>query len=193
MSLSLSCRCNETHWTLSEAAPARHLVCYCIDCQSFARHLGQAEILDENGGTHLVQTVPAHLHILRGEENLRALRLSPKGLLRWYTACCNTPVANTLPKSTLPFVGLIIPKDQVAAHSAEIGPVKGRVNTQITKGKVKEKGMEAAGVLVLGRAIGAKLSGRTASPFFDETGAPIREPKVLSLAERNAARGMQVG
>ena len=141
-------------------------------------------MLDDNGGTHICQTVPGHLHIVRGQDQIRALRLSPRGLIRWYAGCCNTPLANTLPKTTLPFVGLIAP-----VPGEDFGEVKGRVNTQRTRGAVKEFGFEASGATLIARAIGAFFTSKTASPFFDSDGAPIVVPTVLSLAERNAARG----
>ncbi|WP_425070924.1 DUF6151 family protein [Sagittula sp. S175] len=177
----LSCSCGKTNWSLSAQAPGRHIVCYCKDCQAFARHTGHPEILAPHGGTHIWQTTPDGLHFTSGAD-LNCLRLSPRGLLRWYAACCGSPIANTLPKPTIPFIGAIVP-----APAECLGPPKGRVNTDSTRGAVKEKGFEAAGATLIGRAIGAFFRQKTQSPFFTEEGTPMRDPKVLTLAERNAA------
>ncbi len=80
MSNDLSCSCGDMVWSLSDAAPGRHIVCYCADCQGFARHLGKLDLLNAAGGTHIFQTVPEHLQIKRGAEALKVLRLSEKGL-----------------------------------------------------------------------------------------------------------------
>ncbi|WP_349537035.1 DUF6151 family protein [Sagittula sp. NFXS13] len=179
----ISCSCHAMTWSLSDSAPGRHVVCYCTDCQSFARHLGHTEIFAPHNGTHIWQTVPEALQITGGLEHLRALRLSPKGLVRWYAGCCGTPIANTLAKPTVPFVGAILP-----APGDGFGPVKGHVNTAITRGAVKERGLHAAGGTILLRAVGALLRQKTRGSFFDEAGRPVRDPQVLTVAERTAAR-----
>lgn len=181
---TLSCTCQKTAWSISGATPGRHVVCYCADCQSFARHLKHSDMLAPHGGTHIWQTVPGGVHITRGAENLACLRLSPKGMNRWYAACCDTPVGNTLQKATPPFVGLILP-----APGDGFGPVKARVNTVSTRGAIKEHGFEAAGLTVILRAIGAYFTQKARGPFFDAEGRPPVEPRILSVSERNAARG----
>lgn len=179
----LSCSCGQTRWTLSDTVPGRHIVCYCKDCQSFARHLDRADMLAEHGGTHLWQTVPEALKITQGAEHLTCLRLGPKGLLRWYAACCGTPIANTLPKPTLPFVGAVLP-----APAEGFGKVQARVMTEATRGAVKQKGFEATGATIILRALGAWMRRRTRGTFFDADGQPVRVPQVLTKEQRAAAR-----
>jgi hypothetical protein len=42
-------------------------VCYCADCQAFARFLKREnEILDERGGTSIIQTIPANVTFAEG-------------------------------------------------------------------------------------------------------------------------------
>jgi len=182
-SLMLSCSCGSMSWSLASAAPRRHVVCYCADCRSFPTALGHPEFLDENGGLHILQTVPGHVTITHGHQHLAALKLSPKGMVRYHSGCCGTPIANVLEKKTLPFVGLAIP-----APAEQCGPVRSRVNVDSTRGKVKELNPAAAFFTVFGRAIGAVFKGKTNGPFHGEDGLPVVTPRVLTLAERNAAR-----
>jgi hypothetical protein len=81
-----------------------HLFCYCKDCRAYAHFLERAELLDAAGGTDIVQMARSRLRILSGEDALACVRLSPKGLHRWYAACCRTPIANTVP--AIPFAGM---------------------------------------------------------------------------------------
>src|SRR5215204_4669214 len=94
----LRCRCGEVHGSVTNAAPGavNRVVCYCDDCQAFLHHLGCAELLDASGGTDIVQVAPAALAFDRGAERIAGLRLTPKGLYRWYADCCKTPLGNTL-------------------------------------------------------------------------------------------------
>jgi len=108
----------------------RRLVCYCDDCQAFARFLGRAdEILDEHGGSDIFQTAPARVTLTGGEQHLACMRLGPKGLLRFYASCCRTPIGNMLPNPQFPFVGLVLlfalPFVAEAWRSDEISPSPG--------------------------------------------------------------------
>ena len=108
--LSVSCRCGEFTAVVAidnQNTPTR-LKCYCVDCQTYARHLDQAEVqLDDNGGTDILQISPAQFSIKAGEKHLSSLMLSPKGIYRWYASCCNTPICNTTTNAEMPYVGLL--------------------------------------------------------------------------------------
>jgi hypothetical protein len=103
----LYCRCREVRGRVKNASAqnVNRVVCYCDDCQAFLQHIGRTDLLDEHGGTDIVQVAPASLSFDRGAERIVALRLSPKGLYRWYASCCKTPLGNTLTPS-IPFVGI---------------------------------------------------------------------------------------
>ncbi|HVH46158.1 MAG TPA: DUF6151 family protein [Labilithrix sp.] len=49
---------------------------------------------------------PSEVRITGGAEALRCVRLSEKGMFRWYCGDCKTPVGNTL-GPRVPFLGLI--------------------------------------------------------------------------------------
>jgi hypothetical protein len=108
--LAIRCACGILQGVAREVGPHAgcHVVCYCDDCKSFARFLGRVEdVLDAQGGTELFQMSPANLVITAGKDQLACMRLTSRGLLRWYARCCNTPIGNTLSTSKWPFVGLI--------------------------------------------------------------------------------------
>ena len=180
-----SCVCGKMRWRIALKAHGTHLVCYCEDCQTAARFLKhQITRLDSDGGTEIFQTLPAHFEFLEGRDHLAVLRLGPKGLLRWHAGCCGTPIANTLPTPTLPFVGAILPPG-VNGY----GPIKALVNTVGKANHIKETGVLAAHLSIMGRILRARLlGGNRTSPFFDKNGTPIIAPRVLSSYERNAAR-----
>jgi Family of unknown function (DUF6151) len=98
MTHSISCHCGKLKGTLNRNQEVNRCVCYCADCQAFARFLKREhDILDEMGGTSIIQTIPANVTFTEGTEHLTCMRLTTNGLLRWYAACCNTPIGNTPP------------------------------------------------------------------------------------------------
>jgi hypothetical protein len=165
-------------------------VCYCTDCQAFARFLKREhEILDEIGGTRVVQTVPANIEFTEGIENLTCMRLTENGMLRWYAACCNTPIGNTLSTPNLSFIGLIhtcLSFDRTSLDKA-FGQTQMYVNTKsaIGENKPKSAGVLSGTLRVLGMILKARFDGRyKQTPFFVlESGIPIVAPKVLTDRE----------
>ena len=96
MAIAFRCRCGKLQGEIEPAAAYLRAVCYCSDCQAFARALDrEKDALDPNGGTDVVALRPDGLRFTAGREQVTCLSLSPKGLLRWHSACCRTPFANT--------------------------------------------------------------------------------------------------
>ena len=183
-SMQLTCQCGKTEWIIDVSAGTK-VVCHCADCQTFANHLDpDRPVTDDAGGTHIFQTLPDRVLFTKGAANLSLLRLSPKGLMRWYTSCCRTPVANTLPRAGIPFVGLILPPG-----ADGFGRIVARAFTDTARRPVKGHGMARAGLAVLARAVSGRIAGaHRASPFYDSNGAPVVRPTVLTKEERRAAR-----
>lgn len=179
-----SCDCGKTKLRVAPGGGTR-ISCYCKDCQAFAKVLDAERILDEAGGTELCQMRPDRLSIVSGAENLACLRLTPKGPLRWYASCCNTPLANTLPTRQVPFASLILAGlDQPDA----MGPNRARVNRSSATAQVEEGEMSfnALALQVLGRAAKARLDGGwRRTPFFSDDGEPVAAPRTISEAERH--------
>jgi len=189
MTLSLSCSCSRTRLTVTAANTGTRLTCYCADCQTAARHL-KAEVLDDAGGTDLLQ-VAAHQVSVSGPP-LALMRLSPKGIFRWHSSCCDTPMANTLPFPHLSFAGLLLAN--VRDAGAALPASAGAVNTIYARGRpgvpAQDRGMGRSVLAFFKRTLAARLSGKwRETPFF--TGppwAPVATPRVLTKDERNAAR-----
>jgi hypothetical protein len=182
------------------ARAGNHAVCYCDDCQAFAHFLARAaDILDAHGGTQLFQLSPAMLAITTGAARLACMRLTPKGLFRWYASCCNTPIANTLPTNKLPFVGLIHlciqrpPEDR--SLEAALGPIQVHGFRRSAKGDLTAIPPDRIRLPFLVLRFAAlmlrwKLRGDGKhSPFFEpRTGRPVALPRVLSSVEHAQVR-----
>ena len=101
--ISLRCHCGTLRGTLAAKTvkSGTHLTCHCRDCRAFQVAVGR----DDPGavdGVRILQIGPAGMEITEGAEHLAALRLSPRGPLRFYAACCGTPIATTPSKLSIP-------------------------------------------------------------------------------------------
>jgi hypothetical protein len=108
LGLPLRCRCGRMRGVASNVSPSSgfRFVCYCKDCQAFARFLDRADVLDRAAGTDIFHMLPGRVKLTAGTDALRCLRFSNK-VLRWYTDCCRTPVANTAAGPRFPVLGVI--------------------------------------------------------------------------------------
>ncbi len=199
----IRCACGKLEAVASNVAPdgINFGYCYCDDCQLFEHHLGKAdEVLDANGGTAIFQMSPANFRFTKGQEHLASLQLRPGGLVRWFTSCCNTPVANTMGKPTLPFVGVITACVDKSISSddfdAAVGPVRFRVHGRYAKGDVPGAHPKAP-LSLIGRFLRLMIrwrlaGGVTRTPFFDpKTAKPVVTPTVLSAEELGDAMDKQ--
>lgn len=173
----------------------KRAICHCDDCQKYAHFLQRADdILDAHGGTEVLQTSPACLQFISGTERLACVRLTPKGILRWYAGCCRTPIGNTPAARTLPYLGIVHScLDRTEARpilDSLLGPARLRVFARHAKGD--RSALEAhdripVGALlpVMRRVLTWRLRGDHArSPFFDaKSGQPNAEPHVLTTNE----------
>lgn len=195
MTHPLKCRCGTVQGAVAEPKLANHAVCYCKDCQAFAHFLARpGDILDERGGTTVFQTLPKYVTITWGSEALASVRLTNKGLIRWYTRCCSTPIGNTAATPKLSFVGLVHSclEGSKASLEESFGPVRAVVNTHSAKGNPKptSRGMAATLAWLIPAMIKARIDGGyKKTPFFHiDSGAPVAQPKVLSAEELSRVR-----
>jgi hypothetical protein len=177
---------------VTNASPrtVNRVVCYCDDCQAFAHHLGRADLLDAHGGSDIVQVAPASLVFDRGQDSIVGVRLTPKGLYRFHTSCCRTPLGNTVGPA-IPFVGIVA--RAFDAPDAAFGPPCGAILGKFAVGTPPEGSTRLSPRLlarVMRLVLGWKLTGKTwPHPFFDRaTRAPSRPLTTLSAAEREALR-----
>ena len=195
MTIPFQCRCGSLRGEIEPAAAYVRATCYCRDCQAFARALGrEQDVLDARGGTDIVAMAPGGFRIVVGSEQLACLSLSPNGLLRWHSACCNTPIANTPRHPKLPYAGVLAScMGGAAALDAAFGPSRIALNAASAQGEVKATPLRAAvGLLeILWGVLRAKLGGGTrANPFFRPgTGDPVNEPRVLTREQRAGFTG----
>jgi len=187
----LQCTCGNVQGEFRSIEKTNRGICYCRDCQAFAHFLGKPDqILDKQGGTDVIQTMPDNIRFTEGTDKLACMRLRSNGLIRWYSRCCQTPIANTPANYKLPYVGVVhncLEQDQAASLDSVFGPVKACVNTQSAWGHPKPAGhgflstLFRVGIWVLRSRL---TDGYRQTPFFEvETGRPIVKPNVLSPSE----------
>src|SRR5262245_29360970 len=193
MNHPLRCRCGTLTGVVTEAQRACRGVCYCKDCQAFARYLGKADtVLDAMGGTDIVATLPKYVSFSSGASSLACLSLTDQGLLRWYASCCGTLVGNTMRDFRVPYVGLVhVCLGTPAAIEASFGPVRLRVNTRSAKGRPELMPLSTAAALLrfAPTVLLTRLDGSyKATPFFTVDGIPVAQRKVLTSAQLAAVR-----
>ncbi len=195
ITLPLGCACGTFRGTYA-ALPHRgsRLVCYCDDCQAYARFLARHDLLDAFGGTEVVQSWPAQIRLVEGVDTIRLLRLTGKGLHRWYTGCCSTPIANSSGSPWFPFAGVVRRALRVddSALDALYGPAAG-VQGRFAKGGCPPGAHVSASVGTAWNAVGllargAWMGAGRPNPFFGADGARIVEARVLTRPERDALR-----
>ncbi len=198
----VTCRCGSLRATAREGPgdSSNRVVCYCDDCQAFAHFLDQSpSVLDDHGGTEILQMSAGRVDIVAGVEQLRCIQLTEKGLLRWYAGCCRTPMGNTPATRQIPIVGLIhsgVAPDLAGTRRDEcLGPIRARVQARYMIGDRQE--IDAVdGILPLrnlfrfmGIAFRARWRGdHKRTPFFSRTtGEPVSPAKRLTEEEQDAA------
>ncbi|MED5617660.1 DUF6151 family protein [Ideonella sp. BN130291] len=192
MKHALACRCGRVRGHVILPTIAARAVCYCKDCQAYARFLGQeAAVLDAQGGSDIVATMPSHLRFEQGLDALACLSLTPKGILRWYASCCATPIGNTPPDRKVHYVGLV---HSCLAKPLEpaFGPARVRLNTASATGPVQGTpvAMGLAILKLMRFMLPARFTARHRdNPFFEaDSGRPIVARRVLTPAELAAVK-----
>jgi hypothetical protein len=195
--LPIECSCGALQGFVRDVSPetVNRCVCHCDDCQSFIHFLEcEDRVLDRHGGTDLIQTSSARIKFTEGVEHLSCIRLSDKGLMRWYASCCMSPIASILPLRQIPFVSIVsdraVPPPNGPSTEDVLGPIQARVNARFAKGNRDElDAHDRAPLSQIFRLISmlakARLKGDHAhSPFFDpSTHQPIEEPHILTPEE----------
>jgi hypothetical protein len=188
--LPLRCRCGHVRGVAREVSPAAgfRFVCYCTDCQAFARFLERPDVLDATGGTDIFQMAAGRVRLTAGVDVVRCLSFSGK-VLRWYADCCRTPIANTAASARFPVAALIhsfidneangrsrdealgLPLCRIYEHSAT-GPLPANAPPPPSLRVFVHRTSRILGWWVRGL-------GRP-NPFFDERSrAPLCAPQVL--------------
>lgn len=196
--IELECRCGAVHGLARDVAgdTVNRVTCLCADCQTFAHHLGRADLLDAHGGSDIIQMAPDSISFDRGTDKIAALRLGPKGPYRWYATCCKTPLGNTL-KPSLPFIGILPELFKEAREPKRreevFGPTRASIHGKDAIGEPPPGSTQRnIGFLLhtISTILGWKFRGRAwPHPYFDKaTGEPKFPVTILSREERDAAR-----
>jgi hypothetical protein len=188
----LSCRCGAFQGRVVLTGAASRVICYCKDCQAFARFLErEGDVLDAQGGSEIVQMAPDCVEFTQGQAQLAVMKLSDKGMLRWYAACCRTPVGNTMTSRNLPFVGMLHSCLNTAPLEPSFGPVRARFNAASALGDPRpvDQGVLLSVFQVAARLVVGRLSGRYRhTPFFTDGNLPVVEPLVITAQVREHLR-----
>lgn len=191
--IKLECTCGKVQGVATNITPnnGNRVVCCCSDCQAFAKVLEREnDVLDEFGGTDLYQTSQSQVKITQGAEHLQCLRLKPKGLLRWYTGCCNTPIGNAL-NAKMPFFGIVHSFMQADVQREKtLGPVLAYVQTQDARKRATppyldyphhaEKFPLGITFRIIIKMLGWKFRGMgKPSAFFDDQARPVVKPRIV--------------
>jgi hypothetical protein len=194
----LRCRCGHLRGVAHDVAPDSgfRFVCYCTDCQAFARFLDQPDVLDAAGGTDIFHIAAGRVKLTAGTDALRCLHFSRR-VFRWYTQCCRTPIANTA-GAGFPVIGLI---HSFMDHTADgrsrddaLGAPLCRIFDRSATGPLPPNAPPPHAFGLIARR-GPKLLGwwlrglGRPNPFFDaQTNAPLAAPRVFTPQERAALK-----
>lgn len=197
---ALACRCGGLRGHVDLSGVSNRAICHCRSCQAFARYLGKPEsILDEAGGTEVVQVAASRVRLDHGLQHLAVVKLGEGGMLRWFASCCRTPIGNTTANPRLGFVGLVHSCLGSQPLEPSFGTVAARVNTEAATvdSKPVGYGLPRSLVRILAIAAGEWLRrGHRSSPFFTAAGAPVVTPVVLDADEvkrlRRPDRGLHL-
>ena len=192
--IPLKCRCGQVKGVAHDVTPQNGIraMCYCDDCQAFAKFLEQeTTVLDEYGGTDIFQMTPSQMEFTEGGDKLRCVKLKKKGLYRWYTGCCNTPIGNTI-GAGYAFIGVIHNiMDDDGVRVQNLGPihtfVQGNYATKELPPERFNKGFPFMTTLrVLWKLITWRLQGKhQPSPFFQKDGKAVSRPIIRDSAEKD--------
>jgi hypothetical protein len=194
--IPLGCRCGRVRGIANDVTPEAgfRFICYCRDCQAFARFLDRPDVLDPAGGTDIFHMPAGRVRLTAGTDAVRCLHFTGR-VFRWYTDCCRTPIANTA-GPRFPVVGLIHSFMDHAADGRARADVLGaplcRIFEHSAIGPLPPNAPPPRSFSLVARRLPTLLGwwlrglGRP-NPFFDDhTNAPLSAPRVFTQAERAA-------
>jgi hypothetical protein len=194
--IPLRCRCGQVRGRAQQVAPDAgfRFICYCRDCQAFARFLERDDVLDAAGGTDIFHLPTGRVKLDAGADAVRCLRFSER-VLRWYAGCCGTPIANSA-GPRFPVAGIIhCFMDHAAdgrSREEALGAPLCRLFERSALAPLPREAPPPPSFSLyasrLPKLLGWWLSGHgRPNPFFDEaTRAPLSKPRRFTPDERGA-------
>lgn len=196
----LRCECGKFQGEAELGHRSGRFVCYCDDCQAFATYLGkESRVLDAAGGTEITPVPPARIRLAGGGlELLACVRLTEKGMYRWYTSCCRSPIGN-VQNSKMPYVGMIstiFAFKNEEERKASLGEVKARVMGKFARKTPPEGTTDSMSVgamwWVIQFMVPAFLKRQHRPHPFFQGDAPIVPARVLTASENKMAHTVKV-
>lgn len=188
MDVDLQCRCGKIKGQIKQVSPSavKQLVCYCEDCRKFALHLqSEGGSINQFGGSELYLAAPAKVEIIEGKQQLACLRLTRKGIYRWYSQCCNTPIANTV-GIKLPLVTVyqdFVAAEQTSALQSQVEDLGAVNEDEALKPLPKALLGASPGITkfkLIVKLLSWKLTGKgKPNPFFENSGRAKVKPLIL--------------
>ncbi len=137
-------------------------------------------------GIRYFQTTPDCFELIAGADQLHAIRWKSPRLIRWYAACCNTPLFNTLDTPKWAFASLMV--DRLATPDA-LGPCTAHAFVPRPNGK---RGHKNAARFMWGFAKSVTVARITGTwrdtPFFNANGTPVAPIQTLTHEDRAQAK-----
>ena len=198
LDLPLQCRCGRVRGVANEVSLSSgfRFICYCKDCQAFARFLERPDVVDPAGGTDIFQMPQGRVKLTAGTDAVRCLRLSDKGVLRWFTDCCRTPIGNTATSPRFPILALVhcfmVHEAAGPCRNEVLGPPLCRIYERSAVGALPPNAPAPPSLGVFARRASKIFGwwvlglGRPSPLFDDRTNAPLAVPRVLTRCERAA-------
>ena len=138
----------------------------------------------------MVVITPGLLRFQSGQEQMACATLSGK-VLRWYAACCRTPLANTGARARPVFATLAAGTvDSLRLGEVAGPPARAVAHQRSATAPVRATPMALAGAVARTATglLGAKLRRQQDSPFFDAaSGEPLRTPQPISAPRTETA------
>ena len=183
--LSFSCKCGQVCGVLTDASPKTvvRARCFCRDCRAAELYHKQPDPGD--AGVNLVMVDPAKLHVETGLDLLGAIKIHPKGIMRWYATWCGARLFNTL--ETPRFVFITMVTDRVS-NPDQLGPEQASAFVPMPDGKRRHEHAARLYIPMIKRSLVRMVTGRWRSnPLVDLQSGKLRvTPYILSREERRA-------
>lgn len=183
--IGFACTCGLLCGTLTDASPRKAVRgrCFCADCRAAELYHDQPDPGD--GGVDLVMVDPATLSIDRGQDHLAAIRLYPKGIVRWYADCCGARLFNTLATARFVFITIVAAR---IAYPDALGREQSRTFVRQSDGTLMHEHAARLYMPMIRRSLIGFLTGRRRdNPLFDRnTGQLGVTPHILTRDERRA-------